>query len=87
MSATFDDLMEFPVNFTFRLITYAREPVVEECSQVLRSIFGSILNSQTLPSSSGRFFRLHITVFATSAAELYSAYDALKDIDGIKMVI
>ena len=87
MSTTFEELMEFPTNFTFRLITYSNEEVVKECNKVLESIFGEIISSETLPSSSGRFSRLHITVYAKSAADLYSAYQALKFVDGIKMVI
>ena len=87
MSSKFDDLLSFPSRFNFRLIVYANDSVVEECKNVLASVFGEVLTCEVLPSSSGRFYRVHILVFAKSAAELYSGYEGLKSVDGIKMVI
>ncbi|MEC7984423.1 MAG: DUF493 domain-containing protein [Myxococcota bacterium] len=87
MSNKFDDLLSFPTRFNFRLIVYANDSVVEECKNVLASVFGEVQSCEVLPSSSGRFYRVHILVLAKSAAELYSGYEALRSVDGIKMVI
>ena len=87
MSNKFDELLTFPTRFNFRLIVYAKDSVVEDCKRVLAKIFGEVLECEVLPSSSGRFYRVHILVFANTAAELYLGYEGLKTVDGIKMVI
>ena len=87
MSANFDELIDFPTNFTFRIIAYANDTILERCVEALKKVFGAVLQSQSTPSSSGRFLRIHIMVLARTGEELYAGYDALKEVSDIKMVI
>ena len=67
MSGKFEELLDFPNEFTFRIIAYAKDTIVQDCSDVLQGIFGEIKNTGFEPSSSGRFYRIHITVIAKAA--------------------
>ena len=83
----FAKLLDFPNEFTFRIIAYAKDTIVQDCSDVLQGIFGEIKNTGFEPSSSGRFYRIHITVIAKTASDLYAGYKILNTVDGIKMVL
>ena len=86
MSKGFDELLSFPTVFIFRIIANNIETVVPDCSAALLAIFGVIEATETLPSETDRFVRIHIAVTAVEAKQLYQGYDSLKDIEGVRMV-
>jgi putative lipoic acid-binding regulatory protein len=86
MSKGFDALLTFPTLFVFRIIAYKDGTIESSSVDALKRIFERIEATESLPSKSGRFIRLHIAVMATSGAQLYQGYDVLKEIEGIRMV-
>jgi len=86
MSKGFDELLTFPTAFIFRIIANNTETVTETCEDSLKEIFSHIEEVQALPSKSGKFVRIHITVKAQNADQIYAGYDVLKDCEAIKMV-
>lgn len=86
MSKGFDELLTFPTTFVFRIIANNNKDHQESYKKVLQPIFSVIDDFEVLPSTSGRFVRVHITVMAKNAEQIYAGYEALKPCEGIKMV-
>lgn len=82
----FGELLSFPSVFMFRIIAYNTDTVVKGCSDALEKVFSSIEAVEVLPSESQRFLRIHIAVMAIEADQIYQGYDALKDVEGVRMV-
>ena len=86
MSKGFDELLTFPTAFIFRIIASNDHELQEQYQHALLSIFPTIENIEALPSKSGKFSRIHITVTAENAQQIYAGYDVLKTCEGIRMV-
>jgi putative lipoic acid-binding regulatory protein len=86
MSKGFDELLTFPTLFIYRVIAYQGDAIEAQCSEVLKTIFGKIEAKKTMPSKTGKFLRVHITVKAVSGDQLYKGYDALQVVEGVRMV-
>ena len=86
MSKGFDELLTFPTTFIFRIIASNDQVLQEQYKQGLLAIFPAIEHMEALPSKSGKFSRIHITVVAENAEQIYAGYDALKTCEGIRMV-
>ena len=86
MSKGFDELLTFPTTFIFRIIASNEPSFQEQYKQALLSVFAKIEHMEALPSKSGKFSRIHVTVRAENAQQIYSGYDVLKTCEGIRMV-
>ena len=86
MSTNFDQLLTFPTLFVFRIIAKNKDGIVEECSASLLEIFSTIEGTKQIPSKSGKYLRIQLVVTALDGAQLYRGYDALKTVEGIRMV-
>ena len=86
MSKGFEELLSFPTVFIYRIIADASGMIQDDCEKALCEVFDRIESSEKLPSKSGKFVRIHIAVTALDSPQIYKGYDALKDIQGIRMV-
>ena len=86
MSKSFDELLEFPTLFVYRIIAYSTDDVESECRSALTHVFSRLEGCKVIPSTSGRFVRIQIAVTALSSDQLYRGYEVLKNIKDIRMV-
>ena len=86
MSKGFDELLTFPTTFIFRIIASNDLVLQEQYKRALLTIFSRVEHMEALPSKSGKFSRIHITVVAKDAQQIYAGYDVLKTCEGIRMV-
>ncbi len=86
--SSFDDLLNFPHLFIFRIVAENGSDVLERCVEALEQSFGrKVTSTESLPSKTGRFLRLHIAMITLNGAEIYAGYDALRKVEGIRMAL
>ena len=84
----FDDLMEFPTVFVFRIICVAKEKMIGLCSEAIESAIGRKIESYEVKASSkGNLQSLRIAILVLEGREIYAGFSSLEGIEGIKLVI
>jgi putative lipoic acid-binding regulatory protein len=86
--ARFEDLLEFPTAFTFRVVAAALPRVARDATASLERMTGttaSVLSTQ--PSRTGKWSVYRIGTTVASADQIRAAYDMLAKIDGVRMVL
>ena len=86
--ARFEDLLDFPTAFTFRVVAAAIPRVARDATARLERMTGasaSVLSTQ--PSRTGKWSVYRIETTVASADQIRDAYDMLAKIDGVRMVL
>ena len=86
--ARFEDLLEFPTAFTFRVVAAAIPRVARDATASLERMTGASAKVvSTQPSRTGKWSVYRIETTVASASQIRSAYDMLAKIDGVRMVL
>ena len=86
--ARFEDLLEFPTAFTFRVVAAASPRIAHDATACLERLTGgAAVVLSTKPSRTGKWsvYRLQATV--ASADDIRTAYDLLAKVSGVRMVL
>jgi uncharacterized protein len=84
----FEELMEFPADFTFRLIARSSAELVGRCEALLVGVLGRpILKVESNVTSSGRWTAVHVSAQVQDAGELRACYAALAGLEGLQMLV
>lgn len=83
-----EDLVEFPAAFTFRVVAEQQPDLASLCQRLVEETLDRpALATQETPSKNGRFRSVRITATVVDAEEIRSTYRALKQIEGLKLLL
>jgi putative lipoic acid-binding regulatory protein len=86
--ARFEDLVEFPSVFVFRVLAHASEDLPERCAAaVLADVHREVEAIEVKPSGKGNYVAVRVGVTVASADEIRSLYTALHAVSGVRMVL
>jgi len=86
--ARFEDLLEFPTSFVFRVVCAALPRVSADAVACLERLTGtSATVVSTNPSRTGKWTVYRIETTVHSADEVRTAYDQLAAVSGVRMVL
>lgn len=87
MKTKLGELLEFPCSFTYRVMGSAKPELVEQIVAVVQQHAPGDYSPQVKPSSQGNYLSVSITIFATDIEQVERLYQALSEIDSVRMVI
>ena len=86
--ARFEDLLEFPTEFTFRVVAAASPQVARDSTECLERLTGmSVSILSTNPSRTGKWSVYRVQATVASADQIRTAYDELAKVSDVRMVL
>ena len=85
--AKLKDLLEFPCQFTYKVMGYANPELPELVLEVIQRHAPGDYSPTVKPSGKGTYNSVSITITATSIEQVESLYKELGDIDIVRMVL
>ncbi len=86
--ARFEDLLDFPTLFVFRVVGVADADFKGRCIALIQETLGRRVEAaETRPSSRGRYCSVRLCVTALSADELREVYQAFRGLEGVRLVL
>lgn len=83
-----EELLEFPTVFVFRVVGPADTGLDQACRAAVRSTLGRAPEAvEVRPSSKGRWCSVRLGTTVVSADEIERLYGALRDLDGVRLVL
>lgn len=84
----FEELLDFPCTFVFRVVAHTGERTRTACEAVLQTLLARPAEGvEVKPSSKGNYQVIRLGVTVISADEIRALYTALNDVDGVRMVL
>ena len=84
----FEELLEFPCLFVFRVVAHTGEQVRMACEAALQELLDRPAEGVEIkPSSKGNYQVIRIGVTVISADEIRALYAVFNDVDGVRMVL
>ncbi|AWB68279.1 hypothetical protein C2869_18490 [Saccharobesus litoralis] len=87
MKTKFDELLEFPCRFPFKVVGYTDPKLVDNIMLVLQQHAPGEYSPKTKDSGKGTYQSVTIDVTVTSKEHVETLYQALSEIDGVRMVM
>ncbi|MFC1237348.1 DUF493 family protein YbeD [Vibrio sp. DW001] len=84
---TLKDLLEFPCQFTYKVMGYAKPELPELVLQVIQKYAPGDYSPTIKPSGKGTYNSVSVTITATSIEQVDSLYKELGEIDIVRMVL
>ncbi|WP_341503381.1 DUF493 family protein YbeD [Gallaecimonas sp. GXIMD4217] len=87
MQTQFDELLEFPCQFPFKVLAQADEHLAEQVVAVVQQHAPGDYSPEIRPSSKGTYISVTVQVTVTSKDHVESLYKALGAIEKVKYVL
>ncbi|WP_017444596.1 DUF493 family protein YbeD [Gayadomonas joobiniege] len=87
MKTKFDEYLEFPCQFPFKVVGHTDEQLIDKVVAVVQKYAPGDYRPTSKPSGKGNYQSVSITITATSKSQIESLYQALSDIDTVRMVL
>ncbi len=87
MQTKFDELLEFPCQFPFKVLAEADDTMADQVVAVIQQHAPGDYSPQIKPSSKGAYVSVTVPVQVTSKEQVEAIYKALGDIDKVKYVL
>ncbi|GLS83561.1 DUF493 family protein YbeD [Paraferrimonas haliotis] len=87
MDTKFDELLEFPCSFPFKVIGLARPDLADDVIAVVQRHVAGDYRPSTQPSSKGTYHSVTVRVKVESKPQVEQLYTELAGIDGVKRVL
>ncbi len=87
MDTKFDEYLEFPCDFTYKVIATARDTLPDEVVQVVQQHIPGDYAPTTRPSSKGSYHSVAISVRVESKEHIETLYKSLASIEGVRRVL
>lgn len=81
------DLLEFPCQFTYKVMGYAKPELPELVLQVIQKHAPGDYSPKVKPSGKGTYNSVSVTITATSIEQVEILYKELGEIDIVRMVL
>lgn len=87
MNTKFDELLDFPCDFTFRVMGVASETLPDEIISVVQKHAPGDYSPDIKPSSKGNYWSISVCVVVTSKHHVETLYRSLSDIEQVRYVL
>ncbi|BDM65658.1 UPF0250 protein [Shewanella sp. NFH-SH190041] len=87
LNTRFEDLMEFPASFPFKVVGTADEQLADKVVAVVQRHVPGDYSPATKISSKGTYYSVTIRVTVQSKEEIETLYTELAAIEGVKRVL
>lgn len=87
MNTKFDELLEFPCDFTFKVMGVATATLADEIIAVVQEHAPGDYSPEVRPSSKGNYHSVSVSVVVTSKHHIELLYRSLSDIDDVRYVL
>ena len=87
MNTKFDELLEFPCKFPFKVLGVADPALPERVVEVLQQHAPGTYSPTVQPSSKGNYHSVSITITATHIEQVETLYEELGNIEIVRMVL
>ncbi|TXH64841.1 MAG: DUF493 family protein [Tolumonas sp.] len=87
MNTKFDELLDFPCQFPFKVLGVADDALADQVIAVLQQHAPGDYSPSIKPSSKGNYLSVTVTVTATSKEHLETMYSALGQIELVRVVL
>ncbi|RUO43877.1 hypothetical protein CWE15_01400 [Aliidiomarina taiwanensis] len=87
MDTKFDEYLEFPCDFTYKVVAEARDNLADEVVAVVQQHVPADYAPTTRPSSKGTYHSVSIRVRVESKEQIEALYNRLASIDGVRRVL
>lgn len=87
MNTKFDEYLEFPCNFPFKVLGLAEVELVDKVVSVIQQHAPGDYKPTSRPSGKGNYQSVTITIQAQSKEQLETLYKKLAEIDSVRMVM
>lgn len=87
MKTKLNELLEFPCSFTFKVMGDAKPELVNNVLSVIQKYAPGDYTPTVKPSSKGNYYSISVTINATDIDQIESLYQALGDIENVRMVL
>jgi len=87
MKTKFDEYLEFPCSFTFKVMGAANGQLAHQVVNVVQQHAPGDYSPSVRPSAKGNYHSVSISVTVTSKEHIEGLYQALADIETVVMVL
>ncbi|MCC5855899.1 MAG: YbeD family protein [Idiomarina sp.] len=87
MQTKFDELLEFPCEFTFKAMGVARDDLTDDLVAAVQPLAPGDYVPEEKVSSKGNYLSVTLRVQVTSKDHIESVYKALAAVEGIRHVL
>ena len=87
LNTKFDELLDFPCQFPFKVLGVADVALADQVIAVLQQHAPGDYSPSIKPSSKGNYLSVTVTVTATSKEHLETMYSALGQIELVRVVL
>ncbi|CUX96767.1 DUF493 family protein YbeD [Candidatus Doolittlea endobia] len=87
MKTTFNQLLEVPCLFTYKVIGIAQPELVDQVTEVVQRYAHDDYCLQVKSSNKGRYYSVSITITITHIEQIEILYEELPKIDIVRMVL
>ncbi len=87
MKTKLNELLEFPCQFTYKVMGVARAELVDDVVEVVQRHAPGDYTPEVKPSSKGNYHAVSITITATHIEQVEALYDELGKIEMVRMVL
>lgn len=81
------DLLEFPTNFTFKVVGKSRDDLALDVKNVMEQHAKVIDEAKLQPSAKGTYVSVSLSIRAENIEQVETLYKVLGDIEGVRMVL
>ncbi len=81
------DVWQFPMDFPFKVVGHARDGFVEEVIAIMQYHAPDDYQPRHAPSTSGKYLSVTVTLRASSKDQIDTIYEALRVVEGVKLVM
>lgn len=83
----FDELVDFPCHFTFKVMGVASDSLPDQVVEVLQQHAPGDYSPSVKPSSKGTYHSVSVAVRVESQEHIETLYRSLSDIDDVRYVL
>lgn len=87
MHTKFDELLEFPCEFSFKVMGVASEHLADQVIEVIQVHAPGDYHPDIRPSSKGNYYSVSVSVVVLSKNHIETLYRALADIPDVRYVL
>lgn len=87
MKTKLDELLEFPCDFTYKVMGQAQPELVDRVIEVIQRHAPGDYTPQVKPSSKGNYHSVSVTINANNIEQIEKLYEELGNIDIVRMVL
>lgn len=87
LNTKFDELLEFPCSFTFKVMGVADEKLLPNVVTVIQGIAPGDYSPKVTPSSKGTYHSLTIPVIVNSKEQIEEIYSALNKLELVRYIL